>query len=312
MATLIDLMNNARQTEDNGRVMATLVRRLSELYRALDVDVDNVEAAHAQDLANKQLYSLRLFADKNGDVQDTRNALRQTQDALRVEREAHAEARSARDVFQKEAEQRGDQIEKLAEFIMTTIDGEPSTCESATDCAIRLLGQLQSYKIEVAELRKIIAERDEGIKDLTNRGLKALGDLQKSQNDFNGQRHALEMAWNSNKTRDDIIGRATAALNNGLPSMQHRIHSALGILNEPIAPYAHKTEQLCDDGDCLHRGIPHVCRTVSTETLNADEFDETGRKIKPKGVTFDQIEGWRKDWREGVEQIVKALEARRL
>ena len=50
------------------------------------------------------------------------------------------------------------QIDILANFIMGHVEGEPSRCEGAGDCAIRIINQLQAELAEKDKALEWIAE----------------------------------------------------------------------------------------------------------------------------------------------------------
>ena len=61
------------------------------------------------------------------------------------------------------------QIDKLADFIMAEIDGEPSRSEGAGDCAIRIIKQLEA---ENTQLKRVFDNAAKRIATGTSKRLK--------------------------------------------------------------------------------------------------------------------------------------------
>lgn len=89
------------------------------------------------------------------------------------------------DPFEESA---SEQIERLSEFIIAEVEGEPSKSEGAVDCAIRLLRQAFVNPTALARSKartgKLIADLAESIEGATGRKIYGLDDILKAAADL--------------------------------------------------------------------------------------------------------------------------------
>lgn len=91
--------------------------------------------------------------------------------------------------LKKENEELSNQINNLANFIMTYIPGEPSQSEGAVVCAVRIMRKL---KARVEELRKEVDEQTAMLSHWTSR-VSSLTDGLRKYGDHSGGCHAFSI-----------------------------------------------------------------------------------------------------------------------